>query len=182
MDHNFFCFRRTGHLSRLLRTQPPDWFKRSWPEQIVEALASVVRDLEAVHGPDPTRWAWGRLRVLRMRHVLGGKRWLHQVFNLGPVPCGGDTDTINQASVFPLAPTADCKNIASLRAVIDVGAWENSRFVLPGGQSGNPLSPHYGDLFLLWQRGEGVPIAWTPDDVRAAAVATLELAKVAASL
>ena len=25
-------------------------------------------------------------------------------------------------------------------------------FVLPGGQSGNPLSPHYDDLFPLWRR------------------------------
>jgi penicillin amidase len=177
MDHNFFCFRRTGQLNRLLRAQPPGWFKRPWPAEVADALAAVVRDLETIHGPDPARWAWGRLRVLRMRHLLGGKRWLHHVFNLGPVPCGGDTDTINQASVFPLTPTADCKNIASLRVVIDVGAWENSRFVLPGGQSGNPLSPHYGDLFELWQRGEGVPIAWKPEDVRAATVATLELMK-----
>jgi penicillin G amidase len=177
MDHNFFCFRRTGQLSRLLHTQPPNWFKRPWPEEIAAALAAVIRDLETVHGRDPARWAWGRLRRLRMTHLLGGKRFLHQVFNLGPVPCGGDTDTINQASVFPLTPTTDCKNIASLRAVIDVGGWANSRFVLPGGQSGNPLSPHYDDLFPLWQRGEGVPIAWTPDEVRAATVATLELNK-----
>ena len=88
---------------------------------------------------------------------------------------GGDTDTINQASVFPLEPTAPCNNIASLRTVIDVGAWGNSRFVLPGGQSGNPLSRHYDDLFPLWQRGEGVPIAWTADEVQQATVATLEL-------
>jgi penicillin amidase len=175
MDHNFFCFRRTGHLVRLLRSQPPDWFKRPWHDEIAEALAAVVRDLEVVHGPDPSRWAWGRLRVLRMRHPLGGRRWLHRVFNLGPIPCGGDTDTINQASVLPLEPTIDCKNIASLRVVIDVGAWHNSRFVLPGGQSGNPLSPHYDDLFPLWQRGEGVHVAWTQDEVRAATVATLEL-------
>ncbi len=175
MDHNFFCFRRTGQLSRLLRTQPAGWFTGAWPDEIAAALATVVRDLEAVHGKDPARWAWGRLRVLRMRHLLGGQRWLHRIFNLGPIPCGGDSDTINQASVFPLTPTTDCKNIASLRAVMDVGGWENSRFVLPGGQSGNPLSPHYDDLFALWQRGEGVPIAWTPAEVRAAAVATLEL-------
>jgi penicillin G amidase len=48
--------------------------------------------------------------------------------------------------------------------------------VLPGGQSGNPLSQHYDDQFPLWQRGEGVPIAWTPEAVRAAAVVTLTLA------
>ena len=60
--------------------------------------------------------------------------------------------------------------------VVDVGAWSNSRFSLPGGQSGNPLSPHYDDLLPLWLRGDGVPIAWTEDEVRQATVQTLELA------
>jgi len=50
-----------------------------------------------------------------------------------------------------------------------------SRFSLAGGQSGNPLSRHYGDLFKLWQRGEGVPIPWAESEVAAATVATLTL-------
>jgi penicillin amidase len=98
-----------------------------------------------------------------------------RVFNLGPVPCGGDADVINQAAVLPLAPLAPADNVPSLRAVIDVGRWSESRFVLPGGQSGNPLSEHYGDLLPLWRRGEGVPIAFTAQEMRAAAVRTLEL-------
>jgi penicillin amidase len=59
--------------------------------------------------------------------------------------------------------------------VIDLADPERSRYVLAGGQSGNPLSAHYADLFPLWQRGDGVPIAWSPDSVRAAAVETLVL-------
>jgi penicillin amidase len=62
-----------------------------------------------------------------------------------------------------------------MRSVIDVGAWDNCRFVLPAGQSGNPLSPHYGDLLPLWQRGEGVPIAWSPEAVARATRDTLRL-------
>jgi penicillin amidase len=176
MDHNFFAFRRTGHLVRLLRTQPEGWFARPWPDELADALAAAVRQLQATRGLDESRWAWGRVRRLTMRHPLGrASRWLARVFNLGPVPCGGDSDTINQASVFPLYPTGDCNNIASLRMVVDVGAWGESRWSLPGGQSGNPLSPHYDDLFMLWQRGEGVPIAWAPEEVRKAARATLRL-------
>ncbi|MFO0926780.1 MAG: penicillin acylase family protein [Gemmataceae bacterium] len=82
---------------------------------------------------------------------------------------------INQAAVLPLDPLAPSENIASLRIVVDVGAWHNSRFVIPGGQSGNPLSPHYDDLLALWQRGEAVPIAFTAAEMRAAATRTLEL-------
>jgi penicillin amidase len=178
--YNFGCYRRTGHLVHLLREQPPGWFARSWPEEAASALAEAVRTLTShTRSKDPSRWAWGTVRVLVMHHRIA-RRGLHgkllgRIFNLGPIPCGGDADVINQAAVLPFAPLAPADNLPSLRAVFDVGAWENSRFVLPGGQSGNPLSPHYSDLFELWQRGDGVPIAFTSDEMRAAAVQTLDL-------
>ncbi len=172
---NFLCFRRTGHLVRLLRSQPAGWFHRPWPAEIADALAAVVRRLQELQGEDTDPWAWGRLRALVMHHPLGRSDFLGRVFNLGPVPCGGNSETINQASVLPLAPLEPTDNIASLRVIVDVGAWDNSRFVLPGGQSGNPLSPHYDDLFPLWRRGEGIPIAWSDEEVRRATRETLEL-------
>jgi penicillin amidase len=173
--YNFLCYRRTGHLARLMREQPAGWFAQPWPDETAEALAAVVRRLRTRHGTDPAGWAFGSLRPLILHHPLGRKRLLANLFNLGPVSFGGDADTINQGAVLPLDPLAPVDNIASLRVVIDVGAWNNSRFSLPGGQSGNPLSPHYDDLFPLWQRGEGVPIAWTPDEIRSVTCETLEL-------
>jgi penicillin amidase len=173
--YNFLCYRRTGHLARLLREQPAGWFAHPWPEEIAAALAAVIQRLRKEHGSDPSGWAFGRLRTLTLHHPISRRSWLAPFFNLGPFPCGGDTDTINQASVLPLAPLASVDNIASLRMVVDVGAWSNSRFCLPGGQSGNPLSPHYDDLLQLWLRGDGVPIAWTDEEVRQATVQTLEL-------
>jgi penicillin amidase len=178
-QYNFGCYRRTGHLVRLLREQPAGWFSRSWPEEVASALTEAVRILVERTGRGIDAWKWGSLRKLVMHHpmtragALG--RALGKVFNLGPIPRGGDADVINQAAVLPFAPLADADNIPSLRAVFDVGAWQNSRFVLPGGQSGNPFSSHYADLFELWQRGEGVPIALTAEEMKAAAVETLEL-------
>ncbi|MDE2822775.1 MAG: penicillin acylase family protein, partial [Chloroflexota bacterium] len=61
------------------------------------------------------------------------------------------------------------------RMVIDVGNWDENTFALPGGQSGNPLSPHYDDQFHLWARGEGITIPWTPGAVETIAVSTLSL-------
>jgi penicillin amidase len=62
-----------------------------------------------------------------------------------------------------------------LRMVLDVGAWDESRFSMPGGQSGNPFSPHYDDLLRLWRRGDGVPIVWSEDRIQEAAAATFRL-------
>ncbi len=45
----------------------------------------------------------------------------------------------------------------------------------PGGQSGNPLSPHYDDLFELWRRGECVRLPWTDEEVRERGTEVLRL-------
>jgi penicillin amidase len=64
---------------------------------------------------------------------------------------------------------------AHARSVIDVGDFGASRFVLLGGQSGNPFSADYKNLIPLWQKGDGVPIHFDDAVVRANARATLTL-------
>ncbi len=172
---NLFARRWVSFLARLLREQPAGWLPRPWLEEVAAALADVVRFLRGRFGEDPKGWAWGRVRPFSLVHPLGGRRPLDRVFNLGPLPAPGDSNTVAQYGVAPADPLAPPTAIPSLRAVIDVGHPGGSRFSLPGGQSGNPASPHYDDLLPLWQAGDGVPIAWSPEEVRAAAVATLRL-------
>ena len=102
-------------------------------------------------------------------------RRLAPLFNRGPFPWGGDGNTISQAGTSPLRYLGNPLVVASLRAVIDIGAWEEARFALPGGQSGNPFSPHYDDLLAFWLRGEGVPIAWSEEAVASATRSILNL-------
>ena len=51
-----------------------------------------------------------------------------------------------------------------------MGAWDNSRVVLPAGQSGHPLSPHYFDQNELWRAGQFRPQAYSRGAVDGAAV------------
>ena len=44
------------------------------------------------------------------------------------------------------------------RAIADLTDPQASVFIYPGGQSGNPLSPHYRDFTAAWARGEYVPM------------------------
>ncbi len=173
--HALFGVRRVGHLVRLLREQPEGWFERPWPQEVADALTVAVRRLREQGGADPEQWAWGRLRPLILHHAVGEQAPLDRIFNLGPFPWGGDANTVAQAASLPTDPMGNPPFIASLRMVVDVGNWEASRFVLPGGQSGNPLSPHYDDQLPLWRRGEGVPIAWSPEAVERATRQVLEL-------
>jgi penicillin amidase len=107
---------------------------------------------------------------------MGERRPLDRVFNLGPIPWGGDTNTVGQSSPDPMRPGSDITlAIASLRVIVDLDDVERSRYVLPGGQSGNPFSSHYSDQLRLWRLGDGVPISWHQDAVLAATHHTLRL-------
>lgn len=166
---------RLSLLVRLLREQPPNWFPQPWPAEIAAALETAVRQLRERFGPRPQKWAWGRIRPLTLRHPLGVGPLLGRLLNLGPFPAGGDGTTVWQMGT-PLAQvTANPTVTANLRLVLDVGHWEENRFVLAGGQSGNPASPHYDDMLALWQRGEGVTMAWSGQSVAQAARRTLRL-------
>jgi penicillin amidase len=172
---SLFSERRVAHLVRHLRRKPDGWFEKDWTEVIRDSLAESVRELRSTRGPAPAFWQWGDLRQLRLEHPIFKDHWLGRAFNVGPVPAGGDSNTILQCAVKPGDPLAFTHNIPNLRAVFDVGNWSNSRFVLAGGQSGNPCATHYVDQFELWQTGETIPIAWTPDEVIRTTVTSLRL-------
>lgn len=174
-EHTILGLRRTSQLVRLLRERPEGWFARGWDAELADALETALARLERDHGADPAGWAWGSVRPLRFGHPLGRQKPLDRVFDLPPIPWGGDTNTIPQASVDPLDPTGGPLYVATLRTAIDAGAWDEARFVLATGQSGNPLSPHYDDQHELWRRGEAIAIPHGEEAVAAAAVATLRL-------
>jgi len=163
---SLFGHRRMRHLIGLLKTQPAGWFARGWPAEMADVLGEVIRKLRTKYGPSPIWWPWGHLRPLILTHSVLGKHWLlKSIFNSRSIPGGGDNFTIQQASVTILNPTRPVSNLPNLRTVYDTSDWANSRFVLAGGQSGNPCSPHFTDQFELWQKGEAVPIAHTPAEV-----------------
>ena len=84
--------------------------------------------------------------------------WL---FNRGPVPVTGDGTTVMRVSFRRMAGFGAWE-YPSWRQVLDVGEWDNSRVVLPAGQSGHPLSPQYFDQNELWRTGQFRTVALQP--------------------
>lgn len=177
-----FVARQVGRLSRLVREQPDGWFRQGWPAEIEAALKSAYSDAVQRLSESPDRWQWGRARSATLRHPLGQIPVLGHIYNLGPFQCPGDVNTIFQAGTFGEDPLARPGVVPSLRMVLDIGNWDRSLFSLPGGQSGNPLSPHYSDLLPGWLKGEGVPIPWSEEAVTGATVETLVLKPVSGRL
>ncbi len=99
------------------------------------------------------RRAWDVIHSASFDHPLAAAalplKWL---FSRGPVPVSGDGTTVMRVSWNRLRPFAAWE-YPSWRQIFDVGAWDQSRVILPAGQSGHPLSPHYFDQNTLWREG-----------------------------
>ena len=167
--------RRVSHLVNLLRNRPQDWSNVPLTKLIDDSLAAAITDLRNRFGNHPNGWRWGHIRPLTLKHPVGRSRWLAPVYNLPPIPCAGDTNTVLQTGADPRNPAGSPLVCPSMRMVLDVGNWDKNLFALPGGQSGNPLSPHYDDQFPLWARGAGITIPWSPEAVERVSVSTLTL-------
>jgi penicillin amidase len=166
--------RRASFVARLIVEQPPGYFT-SWPHELASVLSHVVQELRRTRGANEQAWAWGELRPLPLAHPFGQQRLLAPIYNRPSLAGYGDGTTVNQAGFEFWQPLRHSTVSAHIRSAIDVGNWSASRFVLLGGQSGNPLSPHYDDLVDPWQKGEGVPIHWEDAALAEHAVHTLRL-------
>jgi len=108
-------------------------------------------------------------------HTLSQVKFLRRFFNRGSFPIGGDGDTPQQANFRPMWPIEPVSVAPSYRVVYDVGDWDRSVSVLPGGQSGHPASSHYFDQFPLWLVGKARPMLWSRAAVEREAEARLWL-------
>ncbi len=148
---------------------------QAWQEVMEETLASAVAELRGLLGDEVSRWQWGRLHKQHFRHALSGKRGVERIFNRGPVPVGGDGNTVWQASYAPYWGYEVNSFTASWRQIIDLEDFNRSRAVLPTGQSGHPGSRHYGDMIGMWSRVEYHPMLWDREEVEKQARGRLEL-------
>jgi len=169
-----FHTRRAAFVVGLVREQPAGYFA-SWSVALLQALALAQGELWQRFGMQPSAAAWGKVRPVLLKHRFGEKKPLDLVFNGKALLGFGDGTTVNQAGFSFTAPLSSPSVTAHLRTIIDVGNFDASRFVLLGGQSGNPLSPNYTNLVPLWQQGKGVPVYWSDALAREHIVDTLTL-------
>ncbi len=162
-------------ITRMLQTKPAGWFIEGWNKAIEASLIKAIDFLEEHFSADASDWSWGELHALTLLHPLAEHPLMKKIFNLGPVPVGGDSFTISHTGRNMHDPTANPTVIANLRMVLDVGNWEDNGFILAGGQSGNPFSRHYDDQFKLWLKGETTPITWSEDAIRKATRSVLRI-------
>ncbi|OZI74798.1 penicillin acylase family protein [Bordetella genomosp. 12] len=137
----------------------------SWDEIIKESLEWVASS--APLSP------WGRAHRPRFAHPLG----LHFAGQaVAPVsnPVAGDGDCVNANGAYPSSGLAATYGPVA-RYIFDVADWDNSRWVVLHGSSGEPGHAHYEDQNAYWARCELVPAPFSRQAVDAAAVSRTHL-------
>jgi penicillin amidase len=124
------------------------------------SLAEAVRELSTKLGPDMDQWRWGQnaYHHATILHPLASlvSPDVRAQLNVGPFPRGGDSYTINATG------NGDNQTAGgSMKIIADTENWDNSLAINNPGQSGNPDSMHYRDLFDLWSRGKYFPLLYS---------------------
>ncbi|MGQ3050671.1 MAG: penicillin acylase family protein [Roseateles sp.] len=130
----------------------PAGFK-SWPELLQRAVLDSRRELLAKHGSLAAA-VWGAENVTSMRHPLSAAvpplaRWLDQASQ-------------GMAGDAHMPRVHDRGHGQSERMVVSPGHEERGILVIPGGQSGHPLSPFYRSDHAAWLAAE--PLAFLPGE------------------
>lgn len=124
-------------------------------------LGYALQEITELLGSETSEdWSWGRLHHSAFAHSAftsadeANPAWR----GVGPRPRGGSGDTVGMAGY-----DANFRQSigSTFRMVIDVGEWDNSRALNAPGQSGDPRSRHYADLFDAWVDGDSFPLAYS---------------------
>jgi penicillin amidase len=132
---------------------------------LIRCLAETTAELRRLLGNNPANWQWGRLHQMTFSHVLGVQSPLDMIFNQGPFPIGGDTNTVTQTAIAT-GDRADMETAVTVayRQVIYMGNFSNATAMYAPGQSGHVGSPHYGNFVERWLKGEYFRMDWTEEE------------------
>jgi penicillin amidase len=139
-----------------------------------ESLDAALDELSAALGEDPAAWQWGAIHRVRFAGQFALIPDLAELFTAAEGPIGGDEQTVLQGLYEP-GSSYEALVVPSWRQVIDLGDLDASVGTHTVGQSGNPASPHFNDLYPLWSTGRYHPLPFTRGAVESAAVSKLDL-------
>lgn len=142
---------------------------------LARSLDEAVAELTKRFGGDMQAWKYGHEKYHHalIRHPLSDavNDATRAKLDVGPMPRGGDGMTISATGGGDNQTSG-----GSLKIIADTAEWDNSVGLNTPGQSGDPDSPHYRDLFQLWAQGKYFPVAYSRAKVESVRESTTRLA------
>lgn len=124
---------------------------------LLMSLKQAVDDLTNKLGADMKKWNYGQgnYHHVLIKHPLSNAvdEATRKKLESGPLPRGGNGSTPGM--------TTNSENQlagASFRMVVDTKDWDRTMFTNTPGQSGDPDSPFYKNLFELWANDKHFPV------------------------
>ncbi len=163
------------HLMRQGESAWCDDVRTAEPETCATLLGQTLRtaldDMSDRQGSrSVARWRWDHVNAAVFPHAVFDHVGLLRRWFSRRVPAGGHAFTI-----APVMPIDQDIYVSSYRQIVNLASLDDSRFVIPAGQSGHVWSPQYDNLLPKWRTGEYIPMRFSRDAVDAAQASRLTL-------
>jgi penicillin amidase len=171
-------------VTRLLKNPDSRWWNdvntdelETRDDILSAALVDARDELTMLQAKEPDDWSWGRLHSLELENQSLGKSGIGPVewlFNRGPYDLAGGNAAVD-ATGWDASEGYDVDKVPSMRMVVSLANFDDSRWVNLTGASGHAFNSHYSDQTGLWATGQTWPFVFTRDAVDAATEDTLIL-------
>ena len=144
-------------------------------DQLLSATFNeAIKNLKLQLGPSTQQWVYGqpKYKHINFDHQLSSlvDPELKNKLNIGPLPRGGNGSTPGSTG------SADNQiSGASFRILIDTKNWDDAKMINTPGQSGDPDSPFYRNLFNDWANDKYFPALYSKDKIIANTYDRVEL-------
>ena len=133
-----------------------------------EAFTKAINNLQKKLGPSMDQWVYGQAKYKHttMEHPLSSivSKEIKQQLNLGPLPRGGNGQTPGSTGSGDNQLSG-----ASFRILIDTKDWDKALMINTPGQSGDPSSPYYRNLFETWANDQYFPAYYSKEKIKSVA-------------
>jgi penicillin amidase len=141
---------------------------------LTTAFQQAIDSLTKKLGPDMKKWQYGQAAYhhVLIKHPLSNAvdPVTRKKLEAGPLPRGGYSSTPGMTTSSDNQTSG-----ASFRIAVDLKDWDGCMFTNSPGQSGNPDSQFYKNLFELWANDQHFPVYFSRDKVEKSGVENLTL-------
>lgn len=134
-------------------------------EFLSKSFVNGISILETRLGLNIEKWHYGqeKFKHTKINHPLGNivNKKIADKLNLGPLPRGGNAYTTGSTG-----SNLKQSSGASFRMIVNTGNWDDAIATNSPGQSGDPESPFYKNLFLDWANDKYFPIYYSKKKIK----------------
>ena len=129
-----------------------------------ETLSSAINKLKEKFGDDQTKWIYGQkdYKHIKIKHPLEDvvNDSIKSIIEFNTYPRSGNMFTPGSTGYY-----FNQSSGATFRVIIDTKDWDNSIATNSPGQSGNPESPFYNNLYKSWAKDEYFKLLYSKKEV-----------------